>query len=534
MVPRFNTAIELLDFAFKNYPTNKAYTCAGHSLTFAEIEHLSAAFAYYLQYELKLKPGDRIAMQLPNVLQYPVALYGAIRAGLIVVNTNPLYTAPEIEHQLKDSGAKALVVLSNIAANAASIIKNTQVEHVIVTNFADLHPVPKRWIINAVVKHVKKMVPPFHFEKAHSFRDTVMHGKTDFTVHAKEPDDVVVLQYTGGTTGVAKGAMLTHHNLTSNVWQMIEHMPDAYIPGKETFLACLPLYHIYAFNLHGLAAFCYGEHNILIPNPRDLQSIVDAIKGEQLTVMIGINTLFNALCRFEPFTSLNFDKLKITSSGGMALTADAAKTWEKTTGCKVVEGYGLTEASPVVSGNPSNAIQLGTIGIPLPETEVKVIDEEGKTLPQGETGELCVKGPQVMKGYWNKPEETAKVIDADGWLKTGDMALIQDDGFLKIVDRKKDLIIVSGFNVYPNEVEDVVTQHPSVIEAAAVGMKDAESGERVKLFVVLGDEPVTDKELIEFCKKSLTAYKVPKTIVFREALPKTNVGKILRRELRDE
>lgn len=534
MVPRFNTAIELLDFAFKNYPDNKAYTCAGHSLTFSDIERLSASFAHYLQNDLKLEPGDRIAMQLPNVLQYPVALYGAIRAGLVVVNTNPLYTPREIEHQLKDSGAKALVVLSNIAANAASIIKNTQVEHVIVTQFADLHPAPKRWIINAVVKHVKKMVPPFKFDNQYSFRDAVCHSKTEFKVHPKQPDDVLVLQYTGGTTGVAKGAMLTHKNLTSNVWQMIEHMPDAYVPGKETFLACLPLYHIYAFNLHGLAAFCYGEHNILIPNPRDLQSLVDAIKDEELTVMIGINTLFNALCRFEPFCALNFDKLKITSSGGMALTEDAAKTWEKTTGCKVVEGYGLTEASPVVSGNPSRGIQLGTIGIPLPETEVKVIDEKGNILPQGETGELCVKGPQVMKGYWNKPEETSKVLSADGWLQTGDMALIQADGFLKIVDRKKDLIIVSGFNVYPNEVEDVISKHPAVIEAAAVGVADEESGERVKVFAVVSDTSVTEAELIKFCKQNLTGYKVPKTIVFRDELPKTNVGKILRRELRDE
>ncbi|MDO6421300.1 AMP-binding protein [Saccharophagus degradans] len=533
MVPRFNTAVELLEFAFKNYPQNRAYTCAGHTLTFDEIEKLSAEFAYYLQNVLNLEPGDRIAMQLPNVLQYPVALYGAIRAGLVVVNTNPLYTAPEIEHQLNDSGAKALVVLSNIAANAASIIKNTKVEHVIVTNFADLHPAPKRWIINAVVKHVKKMVPKFHFESQHAFRAAVGHGKTSFTKHAKTSDDLLVLQYTGGTTGVAKGAMLTHGNLTSNVWQMIEHMPNAYVPGKETFLACLPLYHIYAFNLHALSAFCYGEHNILIPNPRDLQSLVDAIKNEDLTVMIGINTLFNALCRFEPFLALNFDRLKITSSGGMALTMDAAHTWEKITGCKVVEGYGLTEASPVVSGNPSDAIQLGTIGVPLPETQVKIVDDVGNELPQGETGELCVKGPQVMPGYWNKPEETKKVL-SDGWLRTGDMALIQADGYLKIVDRKKDLIIVSGFNVYPNEVEDVITQHPAVIEAAAVGMADAESGERVKVFAVVSDTNVTERELVDFCKKSLTGYKVPKKIVFREALPKTNVGKILRRELRDE
>ncbi len=533
MAHRFNTIVELLDHAFSKYHDNPAYTCAGHTLSFDDVEELSARFASYLQHDLGLQPGDRIALQMPNVLQYPVALCGAIRAGLVVVNTNPLYTARELRHQLKDSGAKAMLVLSNVAGVAAEVVADTDVEHVIVTDFADLHPTPKRQLINFIVKYVKKLVPRYSFARKIDFLATVAKPRRTLRPLTVTGDTVLALQYTGGTTGISKGAMLTHGNLASNVWQSVEHMPQAFTEGKEIFIACLPLYHIYAFNLHALGGFAYGEHNVLIPNPRDLQSLVAALKKVQMTVFVGINTLYVALSRNEEFKRVDFSKLHISAAGGMAMTEDAARAWREITGCDVCEGYGLTEASPVVCGNRNDDIHTGTIGVPVPETEIKLVDDKGMTVADGEVGELCVRGPQVMTGYWQRPQETAQVLSQDGWLRTGDMAVLREDGCYKLVDRKKDMILVSGFNVYPNEIEDVVSQHPGVIEAAAIGMQDERSGEVVKLYVVPTDSNVSVEELNAFCRENLTAYKRPKTIEFKDTLPKSNVGKILRRELRE-
>lgn len=505
----------------------------GRTLSYSELDDLTERFASYLHNELNLNPGDRIAFQMPNILQYPIALYGAIRAGLVIVNINPLYTARELKHQLIDSEAKALVVLSNVATAAAEIVNETNVEHVIVTDLADLHPAPKRQIIHFVVKYVKKMVPPFSFSSSTSFRTVIATPAKKLKEFETTSDTLLALQYTGGTTGVSKGAELTHGNLASNVWQMVSHMPSAFKESQEVFIACLPLYHIYAFNLHGLCAFSYGEHNLLIPNPRDLSAMVKELKTVDMTVFVGINTLYVALARFPEFKEVNFEKLHISSAGGMALTEDAAKAWLDITGCEICEGYGLTETSPVLCGNPIDNIQQGTVGIPLIETEIKLVDENGEAVPQGEVGELCARGPQVMRGYWNRPKETANVLSEDGWFKTGDMAILRDDGFYKLVDRKKDMILVSGFNVYPNEIEDVVSQHTKVVEAAAIGVADEHSGEIVKLFVVKADESLTTEELKEYCCENLTAYKRPKIIEFVETLPKSNVGKILRRELRD-
>ncbi|MFL0802893.1 MAG: AMP-binding protein [Agarilytica sp.] len=533
MATRYNTLLELLDHTFTTYTTQPAYTCLNHTLSFSELNDLSLRFASYLHHELGLAPGDRVAIQMPNILQYPVAMYGAMRAGLVIVNTNPLYTGRELKHQLKDSGAKVLVVLSNVANVAAEIIEETDVEHVIVTNIADLHPAPKRQLINFAVKYLKKMVPPYHFKKVINFRDTVANPSRSLKPFDVSSETLFALQYTGGTTGVSKGAMLSHGNLASNVWQMISHMPQAFKEAQEVYINCLPLYHIYAFNLHGLCAFSYGAHNVLIPNPRDLDSMVGALKNIKMTVFVGINTLYVALCRHEAFKTVDFSELHISSAGGMAMTEDAARAWHKLTGCEVCEGYGLTETSPVVCGNRINNINPGTIGEALIDTEVRLIDDDGNVVADGEVGELCVRGPQVMEGYWNRPDETKKVFTEDGWFKTGDMGILQEGGVYKLVDRKKDMIIVSGFNVYPNEVEDVVSQHPGVVEAAAVGISDPHSGEVVKLFVVPTDQNTTEEDIKNYCRANLTGYKRPKVIEFRDALPKTNVGKILRRELRD-
>ena len=527
--------LDVFTGACAKFSDRPAFTCLGQTLTIGEIDRLSAKFASYLQNHTDLEPGDRIAVQLPNVLQYPVVVFGALRAGLVVVNTNPLYTHRELKHQLNDSGAKALVVLANIADTAAQIVAETSVKKVIVSEIADLHSPIKRVLINSVAKYIKKMVPEFSFASEVSFRDAMSLGaKQPHHDVQRSPEDVAVLQYTGGTTGVAKGAMLTNRNLVANMEQVREALGDSMKEGEEFYVAPLPLYHIYAFTIHCMCLFSTGSHSLLIPNPRDIPGFVKALKGLRFTGFAGLNTLFNGLMRCPDFAELDFSKLHTTCSGGMALTRDTAKRWEQMTGCVVTEGYGMTETSPVVSFNPSDAVQLGTVGIPVPGTEVKVVDENGNDLPNNSPGELCVRGPQVMKGYWQRPEATAETLDSDGWLRTGDMAVIQDDGYIKIVDRKKDMIIVSGFNVYPNEIEDVVSAHDKVAEAAAIGVPNEKSGEQVKLFVVKADASLTEEEVIAFCRENLTAYKVPKQIEFREDLPKTNVGKILRRELRDE
>lgn len=530
-----HTVPEVFLAAFQQYRNKPAFTCLGQTLTYGDIDRYSEQFASYLQNHTNLKPGDRVAVQLANVLQYPVCMFGILRAGMVLVNTNPLYTEREVQHQLTDSGAKALVVMANLADTAARIIQNTEVDQVIVTEAADLHGFPKRPIINFVAKHIKKMVPDFSFPNQIDFRKALKLGTSGTVAAAKpSPDDVAVLQYTGGTTGVAKGAMLTHHNLVSNMKQMDERIGAETDEGAETFVAPLPLYHIYAFTTHCMMLMATGNHSILIPNPRDLDSLVAALKPHQITGFVGLNTLFNGLCHHEGFKALDFSKMKITASGGMALTTDVGELWQRTTGCQASEGYGMTETSPVISTNPPNDIRVGTVGTAVTGTEVKFVDEEGNEVAKGESGELLVRGPQVMKGYWQRPEATAEVLSEDGWLNTGDMAVLCDDGYIKIVDRKKDMIIVSGFNVYPNEIEDEVCKHPAILEAAAIGVEDAKTGEAVKLFVVSSDSSVTKEDIVAFCRKQLTAYKVPRLIEFREELPKSNVGKILRRELKDE
>ena len=528
------TIPEVFAEACQEFSASAVFTCMGHTINFRELDELSGKFAAYLQQHTALKPGDRIAIQLPNVLQYPIAVFGAMRAGLIVVNTNPLYTAHEIKHQLNDSGAKALVVLANIAKNASTIIAETSVEQVIVTELADVHPPLKRLLINTVVKYVKKLVPEFSFPSQIKFNDALHMAKQPWQPVAINSEDVAVLQYTGGTTGVAKGAMLTHRNLVANMIQLNEHMVDSFRRNQEIYIAPLPLYHIYSFTIHCTSAVALGNHSVLIPNPRDIPAFVATLQKYPFTRFVGLNTLFNALLRNPDFHKLDFSALHLTSSGGMALTTETANKWKELTGSTITEGYGLTETSPVVCSNQCNAVQYGTVGRPLPETECKVVDENGNDLPAGEAGELLIRGPQVMKGYWQRPEATAEVINQDGWFKSGDMAVIGTDGFIKIVDRKKDMINVSGFKVYPNEVEDVLACHPDIVEAAVIGVPDNEGSEIVKAFVVSTNPDLDIKAVRDFAKTKLTAYKVPHQIEFCKDLPKTNVGKVLRRELRDK
>lgn len=532
---KYSSMVEVFEQAVKKYADRPAFSAVGVTLTYRELDTQTRNFAAWLQNKTDLQPGDRIAVQMPNLTQYPVVVFGAMRAGLIVVNTNPLYTIREMEHQFNDSGAKALVVLANMAENAEKVLPHTSIEHVIVTEIADMHSPIKRTLMNAAVKHIKKMVPPFNIPQAHKLPAVLSAGAREkFTPGEHKKEDVAVLQYTGGTTGVAKGAMLTHGNLVANLLQVRPMLENTVVEGHEVVIAPLPLYHIYSFTLNCGIMLEGGAHNILIPNPRDIPGFVKEIKKFKFTAFLGLNTLFVALCNNEEFQNLDFSHLKLTSSGGMALTSDAAKLWERVTGCPISEGYGMTETSPVVTFNPRSAIQLGTIGLPVLATKVRTLDEDGNETPLGEPGELCVSGPQVMRGYWQRPEDTQKSFTEDGYIRTGDVAVIQEDGYIRIVDRKKDMIIVSGFNVFPNEIEDVVSSHPKVVECAAVGVPDAKSGEAVKVYLVASSEGVTENELKEFCRERLTAYKVPRYFEFRDELPKTNVGKILRRELRDE
>ena len=532
---KYSSMVDVFNQAVTKYADRPAVSAVGVTLSYKDLDVQSRNFAAWLQNKTDLKPGDRIAVQMPNVCQYLVVTFGAMRAGLIVVNTNPLYTPREMEHQFNDSGAKALVVLANMAANAEKVLPNTSIEHVIVTEVADMHSTFKRTLMNTVVKHVKKMVPAYNLPQAHKLPAVLAAGAREkFTPVECKQDDIAVLQYTGGTTGVAKGAMLTHGNLVANLLQIRPMLEDNIIEGREVVIAPLPLYHIYSFTLNCGTMLEAGAHNVLIPNPRDINAFVKELQNYEFTAFLGLNTLFVALCNNEEFCKLDFSHLKLTASGGMALTSKAAKTWKRVTGCEICEGYGMTETSPVVSFNPRSAIQLGTIGLPLPGTLLKTVDDDNNETPFGERGELCVKGPQVMRGYWQRPDDTRKSMTDDGYLRTGDVAIIQEDGYIRIVDRKKDMIIVSGFNVFPNEVEDVISGHPDVLECAAVGIPDEKSGEAVKVYLVASKEGVTAHELKEFCRERLTAYKVPRHFEFRTELPKTNVGKVLRRELRDE
>ena len=526
----------VLKASCERFADKPAFSNLGRTLTYGELYELSGEFAAYLQHHTDLQPGDRIAVQLPNLLQYPVVVFGALRAGLIVVNTNPLYTAREMEHQFNDSGAKALICLANMAHLAEEVVPKTGIRHVVITEVGDMLPTVMRLLVNAVIKHVKKMVPSYDLPKAVKLNDALVQGRNKRPSEADpESDDIAVLQYTGGTTGVAKGAMLTHRNLVSNMLQCRGLMGTELGSGCETMVAPLPLYHIYAFTFHCMTMMLIGAHNVLITNPRDLPAFVKDLRKYRFTGFVGLNTLFVALCNNEEFRKLDFSGLKATFSGGMALQLAAAERWQQVTGCSICEGFGMTETSPVVSVNPFSGIQIGTIGIPMPSTQCKVIDDEGNELPIGATGELCVKGPQVMKGYWQRPEATAEVLDGQGWLKTGDIGIIQDDGYMRIVDRKKDMILVSGFNVYPNELEDVLATLPGVLQCAAIGIPDEKSGEAIKLFVVVKPgESLTKEQVMQHMHDNVTGYKRPKTVEFRDSLPTTNVGKILRRELRDE
>ncbi|MBK59832.1 MAG: long-chain fatty acid--CoA ligase [Pseudomonas sp.] len=520
----------------EQFADKPAFSNLGKTLTYGELYKLSGEFAAYLQQNTDLQPGDRIAVQLPNVIQYPIVVFGAMRAGLVVVNTNPLYTSREMEHQFNDSGAKGLVCLANMAHLAEEVLPKTGIRHVVVTEVGDMLPTVKRMLVNAVVKHVKKMVPAYNLPKAVKFTDAMALGRGKVAREANPAsDEVAVLQYTGGTTGVAKGAMLTHRNIVANMLQCRALMGSELGNGCETMVAPLPLYHIYAFTFHCMTMMLIGAHNVLITNPRDLPTFVKDLGKYRFTGFVGLNTLFVALCNNEDFRKLDFSSLKATFSGGMALQLAAAERWQQVTGCEICEGFGMTETSPVVSVNPFGGIQIGTIGIPMPSTLCKVIDDEGNDLPMGAIGELCVKGPQVMKGYWQRQEATDEILDAEGWLKTGDIGIIQDDGYMRIVDRKKDMILVSGFNVYPNELEDVLATLPGVLQCAAIGVPDEKSGEAIKLFVVVKPgESLTKEQVMQHMHDNVTGYKRPKTVEFRDSLPTTNVGKILRRELRDE
>ncbi|HJV96662.1 MAG TPA: AMP-binding protein [Albitalea sp.] len=514
-----------------------AYSNMGATLTFRELDQASRAFAAYLQKTLALPRGERVAIMMPNLLQYPVALFGVLRAGLVVVNVNPQYTATELEHQLKDSGARVIVVLENFAHTLQEVLaRNPALQMtVITTEVGDLFPPVKQLVTNIVVKYVKKMVPAWQIAHATPFNAALRAGRAqtldDMPLNR---DDVAFLQYTGGTTGVAKGAILTHGNLVANLQQLSAWIARDLLDGKETVITPLPLYHVYALTT-ALVFMKIGACNVLITNPRDMPAFIHELKKNRFTVMIGVNTLYNALLNAPGFAEVEVHGLKLASAGGMAVQRAVAEKWKQVTGVPIVEGYGLTETSPVAI---SNALDIkdwtGTIGMPIPSTDAAVLDDDGNELPLGEVGEICIRGPQVMKGYWNRPDETAKVFTTDGWFRTGDMGFMDQRGYFKITDRKKDMIIVSGFKVFPNQIEDVVMLHSSVLEVAAVGASDPRSGEIVKIVVVKKDESLTEETLIEHCKKHLTGYKIPKIVEFRtEPLPKSNIGKILRRQLRE-
>jgi len=535
-VNEFSSLGDLFEKSCRKFAANTAYINMDKAIGYAELDRLSAQFGAWLQSELGLAKGTRVAIMMPNLLQYPICVFGALRVGCVVVNTNPLYTPRELHHQLEDSGAEVIVVVENFARVVQEALPGTAVRQVVVTGLGDMLGFPKSMIVNFVVKYVKKMVPSWNIANTIRFPDALARGAR----HALKPvevghDDLAFLQYTGGTTGVAKGAMLTHGNIIANLQQAHAWIRAGLVEGKEIIVTALPLYHIFALTANCLTFFKIGATNVLITNPRDIPGFVKELAKRPFTVLTGVNTLFNALLNNADFTRLNFASLKLNLGGGMAVQQAVAQRWKEVTGRPLIEAFGLTETSPAVSINPLDLGEYnGSIGLPIPSTEVAIRDEEGKDVTLGQPGELCVRGPQVMKGYYHRPEETAKVMFDDGFLRTGDIAAMDEKGYLRIVDRKKDMILVSGFNVYPNEIEAVAALHPGVLEAAAVGVPDARSGEAVKLFVVKKDPGLTAEALIAHCRENLTGYKVPKLVEFRSELPKTNVGKILRRALREE
>jgi long-chain acyl-CoA synthetase len=533
-INKYASVVEIFEQSVKQFAAQPSFSNFGTTLTYSEFDDATRAVAAYLQKTLALEKGDRVAIMMPNLLQNPISIFGVLRAGLTVVNTNPLYTARELRHQLKDSGAKAIIVVENFASTVQEVVANTNIEHVIVTKMGDMLDFPKSLVTNLVVKYIKKMVPSFSLPDAISFKTVLSEGsKQDLTHIPLSHDDIAFLQYTGGTTGVAKGAMLSHKNMVANMLQASEWIKNDVVPGRETIITALPLYHIFSLTANCMVFMEAGAHNILITNPRDFKGFVKELSNTPFTAITGVNTLFNALINTKGFHDINFAQLKITLGGGMSVQPAVAAQWKQITGCTLVEAFGLTETSPAVCINPLNLKEYnGSIGLPISSTYCKLIDDEGKTITNDEAGELCVKGPQVMQGYWNRPEETANVLSDDGWLKTGDVAKMDGNGFFYIVDRIKDMILVSGFNVYPNEIENVIVEHEGVLECGVIGVADEKQGEAVKAFVVKKDESLTEAELINHCKKNLTAYKTPDKIVFIQELPKTNVGKVLRRELR--
>jgi long-chain acyl-CoA synthetase len=538
----YASLVALIDESFSKYADRTAYDCMGKTLTFGEVDRMSRGLAAWLQ-SRGLKPGARVAVMMPNVLQYPVAIAGILRAGCVVVNVNPLYTPRELEHQLKDSGAEAIVIIENFATTLEKVIGNTGIKHVVLASMGDLLGLVKGTVVNFVVRTVKKMVPSFSLSGAIRFNDAIAQGgRATFTPVNRGPDDVAFLQYTGGTTGLSKGATLLHRNVVANILQSeawiqpgLRNPAKGAPPEQLVWVCALPLYHIFALTANCLAGMRMGGMNILVPNPRDLPALIKQIKPYKVHLFPAVNTLFNALANDATFRQLDFSGLRVSLGGGTAVQEAVAKKWLEVTGCAICEAYGLSETSPGVSANPTDIdVFTGSIGLPFPSTDIVILDDDGHAVPLGQAGEIAVRGPQVMAGYWQQPEETAKVMTADGFFKTGDIGIMDASGYTRIVDRKKDMVLVSGFNVYPNEVEGVVANHPGVLECAVVGVPDDKTGEAVKLFVVKKDPGLTEQMLREHCEQHLTAYKKPKHIEFRTDLPKTNVGKILRRQLRDE
>jgi long-chain acyl-CoA synthetase len=513
-----------------------AFISMGKAISYGELDLKSRAFASYLKNVRGLHSGARVALMLPNLMQYPIAAFGALRAGYVVVNCNPLYSPRELKHQLADSGAEAIVVLENFAATLEKAIDGTALKTVIVTGAGDQLGGVKGPLVNSVVRHVRRAVPGFHLPQAARFNRALKLGaRRPFADARVKPEDVAFLQYTGGTTGVPKGAMLTHRNMVANLRQIHAWVASATRPEGETFVAALPLYHVFALQVNGFVPVMIGASNLMIANPRDIPAVIKALRGAPFTVIPGVNTLFNALLNNKEFAKLDFSHMHFAIGGGMAVQRAVAERWQSVTGKPLIEAYGLTETSPAAIANPLTLDHFnGAIGLPLPSTDIAIRDDDGRDLKVGEIGELCIKGPQVMAGYWNRPDETAKVMTADGFLRTGDIARVDECGYVYVVDRKKDMINVSGFNVYPNEIEDVAMGHPGVLEAGAVGVPDARTGEAVKLVVARKDPALTEADLVAYCRQHLTGYKTPRHIEFRDALPKTNVGKVLRRELREQ
>ena len=531
-VDTYSSLAALFDECCERYADKPAYVSMGRTLKFSELHEKARRFAAFLQSRTALEPGDRVAVMLPNTLQYPVALFGILSAGMTVVNTNPLYKTRELSRQLEDSGARAVIVLENFAHVVESALGGTQVETVVVTGLGDLLGGIKGPVTNFVVRHVKRMVRDWNIPGSVRFRDALT-TEEDFQRVSVDSGDLAFLQYTGGTTGVSKGAMLTHRNMVANIEQSAVWLTRAMEEGKEVLITALPLYHVFALTANCLVFMKIGGCNVLITNPRDMKTFVKTMKGVKFSGITGVNTLFNALLNAPGFTDLDFSRLKLSLGGGMAVQRAVAERWKRITGCTLLEAWGLTETAPAACINPPDLEDYnGSIGLPIPSTELSIQDEKGNQLAVGEIGELCVRGPQVMKGYWNRPEETAAVLSDDGWLRTGDMGRMDERGYVYIVDRKKDMINVSGFNVFPNEIEDVLAAHPGILEAGVVGVPDEHSGEAVKAVVVKRDPGLTERQVIDYCRRELTGYKVPRKVEFRDELPKSNVGKILRRELR--